>query len=59
VNARGELLGVNTYGIAGSDRLNQNINFAISIIDILKALELRAPATVKGAQLTTCGNLSS
>jgi S1-C subfamily serine protease len=59
VNARGELIGVNTYGIAGSDRLNQNINFAISIIDILKALELRAPATAKGAPLTSCGNLSS
>jgi hypothetical protein len=37
----------------------QNVNFAISIIDILKALELRAPLPVKGAELNSCGNLSS
>ena len=61
VNARGELLGVNTYVLSqtGDGRLMQNINFAISIIDILKALELRAPTPVKGATLNACGNLSS
>lgn len=60
VNARGELLGINTYGLSqtGDGRIMQNVNFAISIIDILKALELRAPLPVKGAELNSCGNLS-
>jgi len=60
VNARGELLGINTYGLSqtGDGRMIQNVNFAISIIDILKALELRAPLPVKGAELNSCGNLS-
>lgn len=61
VNSRGELLGINTYGLSqtGDGRIMQNVNFAISIIDILKALELRAPLPVKGAELNSCGNLSS
>ena len=60
VNARGELLGINTYVLSQTDdgRIMQNINFAISIIDILKALELRAPTPVKGEPLNACGNLS-
>lgn len=60
VNARGELLGINTYGLSqtGDGRIMQNVNFAISIIDILKALELKAPLSVKGAELNSCGNLS-
>lgn len=60
VNARGELLGINAYGLSqtGDGRIMQNVNFAISIIDILKALELRAPLPVKGAELNSCGNLS-
>ena len=61
MNSRGELLGINTYGLSqtGDGRIMQNVNFAISIIDILKALELRAPLPVKGAELNSCGNLSS
>ena len=59
VNSRGELLGVNTYGLnqTADGRPLQNINFAISIVDVLKALELRAPVAVNPKLLNACGNI--
>ena len=52
LNNRGEVIGVNTWssGRGGA----QNINFAISIVDILKALEVQAPQY--SPDLNKCGN---
>lgn len=52
VNAKGEVLGVNTWGIT---RL-QNVNFAISIVDVLKQLEVSKPIIPAKAKLNSCGN---
>lgn len=59
VNSRGELLGVNTYGLnqTADGRSLQNINFAISIVDVFKALELRAPVAANPKLLNACGNI--
>ena len=60
VNNRGELLGVNTYGLnnTADGRSLQSINFAISIVDVLKALELRPPIVINNKALNACGNIS-
>lgn len=56
VNSRGEVVGVNTYNLPGGGRA-QNINFAISIVDVLKSLEVSAP--LHGQSLNSCGNIAS
>ena len=53
VNSRGEVVGVNTFYLPGGGRA-QNINFAISIVDILKSLDVSAPAY--SSNFNTCGN---
>ena len=50
LNSTGEVIGINTMG----QRDGQNLNFAISIVDVLKGLEVRSPGLVKGAN--ACGN---
>ena len=55
VNSKGEVIGVNTWSIHGLDGRAQNLNFAISIVDILKALEVKAPLTV--SSVNRCGNI--
>ena len=52
LNNRGEVIGVNTWSSARGGA--QNINFAISIVDILKALEVQAPQY--SPDLNKCGN---
>ena len=51
-NATGEVVGINTMG----QRDEQNLNFAISFVDVLKGLEARNPGLAKGAK--KCGNLT-
>ena len=53
LNNRGEVIGVNTWNL-GAGGGAQNINFAISIVDILKALEVQAPQY--SPNLNKCGN---
>lgn len=53
LNNRGEVIGVNTWNL-GARGGAQNINFAISIVDILKALEVQAPQY--SPDLNKCGN---
>ena len=53
LNNRGEVIGVNTWNL-GARGGAQNINFAISIVDILKALEVSAPQF--SPSLNKCGN---
>ena len=53
LNNRGEVIGVNTWNL-GARGGAQNINFAISIVDILKALEVQAPPY--STDLNKCGN---
>ena len=53
LNNRGEVIGVNTWNL-GARGGAQNINFAISIVDILKALEVQAPQY--SPNLNKCGN---
>ena len=55
VNSTGEVVGVNTWSIHGRDGRAQNLNFAISIVDILKALEVKAPSKI--SSVNRCGNL--
>lgn len=55
VNMHGEVIGVNTWNLGAGGRA-QNINFAISIVDILKALEITAPPGAKNQN--ACGNIS-
>ena len=62
VNAKGEVLGVNTYGLASTSsggRAMQNVNFAISIVDVLRSLKMRAPAIANGTKVNACGNISN
>ena len=49
----GEVIGVNTWALTGGGRA-QNVNFAISIVDILKALEAKTPGY--SPELNKCGN---
>ena len=53
LNKHGEVIGVNTWALGGGGRA-QNINFAISIVDILKALEAEVPGY--SPNLNKCGN---
>ena len=53
LNNRGEVIGVNTWNL-GARGGAQNINFAISIVDILKALDVQAPPY--STDLNKCGN---
>ena len=53
LNNRGEVIGVNTWNL-GARGGAQNINFAISIVDILKALEVQAPQY--SSNFNKCGN---
>lgn len=55
LNSTGEVVGVNTWALRGDDGRAQNVNFAISIVDVLKSLETRSPGLIKGAN--PCGNL--
>ena len=55
MNSRGEVVGVNTWSVHGQDGRAQNLNFAISIVDILKALEVKTP--LKFSSVNRCGNL--
>ena len=52
LNSTGEVIGINTMG----QRDGQNLNFAISIVDVLKGLEVRNPGLAKG--VNSCGNSS-
>ena len=52
LNSTGEVVGINTMG----QRDGQNLNFAISIVDVLKGLEVRNPGLAKG--VNSCGNAS-
>ena len=54
INKYGEVIGVNTWALPGSGGRAQNINFAISIVDILKALEAKVPGY--SPKLNKCGN---
>lgn len=54
LNSSGEVVGVNTWALRGDDGRAQNVNFAISIVDVLKSLEARSPGLIKGAN--ACGN---
>ena len=54
LNNRGEVIGVNTWNL-GARGGAQNINFAISIVDILKALEVQAQYS---SNFNKCGNPS-
>ena len=53
VNTRGEVIGINTFNMDYGR--SQNLNFAVSMIDVFKALE------VKGVPFNTkfnkCGNI--
>jgi S1-C subfamily serine protease len=51
LNSIGEVIGINTMG----QRDGQNLNFAISIVDVLKGLEVRNPGLAKGTN--RCGNI--
>ena len=53
VNNRGEVVGVNTFSRSGASA--QNLNFAVSIVDILKSPNVRSPGLSKG--INKCGNL--
>ena len=54
LNNKGEVIGVNTWSLPGDGGRAQNINFAVSIVDILKGLEVKPPLTAEG--LNQCGN---
>ena len=53
VNNRGEVIGINTFNI-DSGR-SQNLNFAVSMVDVLRALEVRSEVIKK--KLNQCGNI--
>ena len=54
VNTRGEVVGVNTWSVGGEGGRAQNLNFAISIVDVLKSLDVTTPKGVRG--VNKCGN---
>ena len=55
LNSKGEVIGVNTWSVPGDGGRAQNINFAISIVDVLKSLEAKAPAMNNNTN--KCGNI--
>lgn len=54
LNSSGEVVGVNTWMLRARDGGIQNLNFAISIVDVLRSLEVKGLAPV-GA-VNACGN---
>tara|TARA_B100000700_G_C14974602_1_gene823187 strand:- start:82 stop:1449 length:1368 start_codon:yes stop_codon:yes gene_type:complete len=54
VNRKGEVIGINTFSQAGANA--QNLNFAISIVDVLRSLEASNPGSTKGTN--QCGNFA-
>ena len=57
LNNKGEVIGVNTWSIPGDGGRAQNINFSISIVDILKSLEFKPPGISN--DFNKCGNKSA
>ena len=55
VNSNGEVVGVNTWSLPGDEGRAQNLNFAISIVDILRSLNSENP--VKAENTNSCGNI--
>ena len=53
VNSKGEVIGVNTFNIPGGGNA-QNLNFAVSIVDILNELDVDKPGKINFAN--DCGN---
>ena len=56
LNNKGEVIGVNTWSLPGEGGRAQNINFSISIVDILKSLDFKSPGMIK--DMNKCGNQS-
>jgi len=56
LNNKGEVIGVNTWSLPGDGGRAQNINFSISIVDILKSLDFKSPGMIK--DMNKCGNQS-
>ena len=54
VNNKGEVIGINTFNVPGGGSA-QNLNFAISIVDILNELNMQKPYAQQ--KLNICGNL--
>ena len=54
VNSSGEVVGVNTWSLPGDEGRAQNLNFAISIVDILRSLNLRS----RGVKIVACPSCS-
>jgi len=55
VNSNGEVVGVNTWSLPGDEGRAQNLNFAISIVDILRSLNSEIPVEAKNTN--SCGNI--
>ena len=55
VNSSGEVVGVNTWSLPGDEGRAQNLNFAISIVDILRSLNSENP--VEAENPNSCGNI--
>ncbi len=53
VNNKGEVIGINTFNIDYGR--SQNLNFAVSMIDVLKALEVKGQSL--NSTLNKCGNI--
>ena len=53
VNNKGEVIGINTFNIDYGR--SQNLNFAVSMVDILKALEVKGESFK--SDLNKCGNI--
>ncbi len=53
VNNKGEVIGINTFNIDYGR--SQNLNFAVSMVDVLKALEVRGESFK--SNLNKCGNI--
>ena len=53
VNSKGEVIGINTFNIDYGK--SQNLNFAVSMVDVLKALEIRGKSFK--SNLNKCGNI--
>ena len=53
VNNKGEVIGVNTFNIDCGR--SQNLNFAVSMVDVLKALEVKVD--IYKSNLNKCGNI--
>jgi len=53
VNNKGEVIGINTFNIDYGR--SQNLNFAVSMVDVLKALEVKGQSL--NSTLNKCGNI--